>query len=340
MLFSVLSVLVFLVVARSASKEPQRRTSASLPPDTSTNSAGTAPAPSSFTANTQEDPAGKPEADQLFRRDGYVPIRGGVLHFPSTFASSDGAYDLLIHFHGNVKVVVESAEVANLSAIVAVINLGVGSAVYENEYAAPGTYEGLLKQIRQAVHERGLAEPRLRRVALASWSAGYGAISTILQVRRGTDPLDAIVILDGLHCGRLPERRNVLNPRQLAPFVQAARVAASGEMLFLLTHSDIDPVNYVSSKDTASYLLNTVHDFGPVLQSEPKTPANLHLKAAVKAVDPKFEKPMEPTRDMRVGGLHVLGYRGHTREHHAAHLLQMGATALPELAARWSSAKP
>ncbi len=31
----------------------------------------------------------------------------------------------------------------------------------------------------------------------------------------------------------------------------------------------------------------------------------------------------------------VRGYRGETPEHHMAHLLQMGATVLPELASRW-----
>jgi len=31
----------------------------------------------------------------------------------------------------------------------------------------------------------------------------------------------------------------------------------------------------------------------------------------------------------------VRGYRGNTPEHHMAHLLQMGATVMPELAERW-----
>jgi hypothetical protein len=43
---------------------------------------------------------------------------------------------------------------------------------------------------------------------------------------------------------------------------------------------------------------------------------------------------MVPTGEARVGGLHVRGFRGNTPEHHMAHLLQMGATVLPELSAR------
>ncbi len=292
------------------------------------------PSPEAPVAEAPE-PAG-PSADARLRRDGYSTIRGGVLYIPETFASQTGDYDLLIHFHGNVKVMVESAEVAKVNALVAVINLGVGSAVYENAYAAPGTYESLLSQIHNAITQRGLRSPALRRVALSSWSAGYGAISTILQVRRKTDPLDAVLLSDGLHCGRLPERPSELNHRQLAPFVQAARKAVTGDMLFAITHSDIDPVTYVGSGETASYLLDAIKGEVEPVENAPVAPEHLHLKSALNAVEPSLEKKMEPVRDVRAGGLHVRGFRGQTREHHSAHLLQMGATLFPELAERWN----
>jgi hypothetical protein len=175
----------------------------------------------------------------------------------------------------------------------------------------------------------------VRRVALSSWSAGYGAISTILQLRRGTDPLDAVMLSDGLHCGKLPERPSVLNHRQLAPFIQAAKRAADGQMLFALTHSEIDPIAYVGTRETASYLLDAVKSEHEMKEQEPTAPAHLQLKSAVNAVEPSLEKKMEPVRDVRVGDLHVRGFRGQTREHHSAHLLQIGATLMPELAARW-----
>jgi hypothetical protein len=326
-----LSLVAVLVVARSASREPRL----SLPvlyqavaPQESIEAVVSA----SYVA--PPTPA-KPTADASLRRDGYSTVRGGVVYVPETFSSKDGAYDLLIHFHGNVKVVVESAEVAHVNALVAVINLGIGSAVYETAYAAPGTYEALIEQIHHAVTERGLESPALRRVALSSWSAGYGAISTILQVRRGTDPLDSLLLSDGLHCGRLPERPTALNHRQLAPFVHAAGRAAKGELLFAITHSDIDPVTYVGTRETASFLLNAVRGSATPMEPELVAPAHLQLKAAINAVEPSLEKRMEPARDVRVGDLHIRGFRGQTREHHAAHLLQIGATLMPELAQRW-----
>jgi hypothetical protein len=281
------------------------------------------------------EPAG-PVADAHVNRSGYSSIHNGacVVFVPKTFSSADGAYDLFLHFHGNTKVVLESAEHAGLNAIVAVVNLGTGSAPYEQAYAAPGSYELLLTDIERAVANRGLLTPRLRRVALASWSAGYGAIGTILEQRKGQDPLDSILVLDGIHTGFVGGDPAVLNAMNLGPFLRAARVAAEGELFFTITHSDVEPVGYASTLATSSLLLDAVR-----ATREPADPASapehVQLAAAEGAVAKKLEKNMEPETEARLGGLHVRGYRGNTPEHHMAHLLQMAATVLPELTARW-----
>ncbi len=274
-------------------------------------------------------------ADAKLRRERYSSLKGGVLVIPSTFESADGTYDLILHFHGDVKIVVESVETANLNAVLAIINLGVGSGPYEDDYKQPGAYEALLAQIQQVLESRGLKRGRLRRVALSSWSAGYGAISSILQMRRKTEQLDALMMLDGLHCGRLPDHPTEINFRQMAPFVEMARAAATGGILFTITHSDIDPRTYVSAKEASSYLIDAVRENG-VEEIELKPPPHVKLKAAALAVEPKLEKWLEPTRDVRVGNLHVRGFTGETAEHHISHLTQMSATVLPELAERWS----
>lgn len=267
------------------------------------------------------------------RRDGHVSIPGGILVFPSSFhPKADGSYDLLIHFHGNTRVVKESAEVANLDAAVAIVNLGIGSAPYEEYYAVPGTYEDLLASIDTGLKRRGLPNPHVEHIALSGWSAGYGSISTILQVRRGKDPLDAILILDGIHAGW---EAGALNNRQLKPFADAAERAKKGEIYFGITHSAIDPKTYASTTATADYLLASVGGTWVTRDAERDAPPYLRLESMKGAVPPRLEKTMEPTREARVGSFHVIGYRGETKEHHMAHLFQMGATLLPELVARW-----
>ncbi|WP_438007867.1 hypothetical protein WME89_03595 [Sorangium sp. So ce321] len=270
------------------------------------------------------------------RHDGYASIRGGVLFTPDSFTPAGSSYDLLLHFHGNTQLVRESAEVAGLNAAVAVINLGIGSGAYEDLYAQPGMYESLLADIDRALAQRGLPTPRLRRVALSSWSAGYGAVAKILELRRGTETLDAILVTDGIHCGFAPEQPSGLNTLQLASFARAAQLAASGQLLFTITHSEIDPIAYASSSATASYLLGAAA--GHPVEREPArdAPPHLRLRAAEGAVSKKLEKQMIPTTEASLGGLHVRGFRGNTPEHHMAHLLQMASTVLPELVERWS----
>jgi hypothetical protein len=291
-----------------------------------------APPPTSSAAPTP--PPGR--ADAALRRARHTSIRGGVLYIPKTFASPDGSYDLLLHFHGNTKVVLESAEVAKLNAVVAIVNLGIGSRLYEDAYQIPGSYEKLLAQIQRRVKQRGLEHAHLRRVALSSWSAGYGALGTILRLRKGEEALDAVMVLDGIHGHFRREDPSRIDGLPLTPFVDLAERAKNGELLFTITHSHIDPRAYASTETTASYLLEQVG--GKRYPRYPGKPPEVFLQSAVGAVAKSKEKSMRLTSEARLGQFHVRGYAGETPEHHMAHLLQMGATVLPELTQRW--AKP
>jgi hypothetical protein len=273
-----------------------------------------------------------PRADAHVNREGYGHIPGGVVFVPSTFSSEDGAYDLYLHFHGNTRVVRESAEHAGLNAIVAVVNLGVNSAPYLDGYEEPGTYERTLGAVGRVLGERGLDHAHLRRVAVGSWSGGYGAVSRILEHDEGTGALDAVIVLDGIHCGYLEEDPKALNVRIISPFLTGARRAAVGDFLFTVTHSEIDPGTYAGTAVTAGYLLDAVH---ARREAPGPAPEHLALRAAEGAVAKRMEKKMDPTYEATVGTFHVRGYRGNTPEHHMAHLLQMGATVMPELAERW-----
>ncbi len=283
----------------------------------------------------ESDAPTPPRADGHVQREGYAHIPGGVLYVPDTFASDDGAYDLYLHFHGNVRVVRESAEQAGLNAAVAVVNLGTNSAPYLDGYAVPGSYEELLASIDRALLARGLERPHRQRVAIGSWSGGYGALSRILEHGRGLESLDAVLVLDGIHCGFSEDNPKALNVRILSPFLDATRRAAEGEILFSITHSEIDPIAYAGTSLTAGYLLDVVHGTRTAPQEGP--PPHLKIRAAEGAVSKALEKRMEPVSEARVGTFHVRGYRGNTPEHHMAHLLQMGATVMPELAARWKA---
>jgi hypothetical protein len=276
-------------------------------------------------------------ADARVRFDGYGSIPGGVLYVPRTFRSVDGAYDLLLHFHGNVKVVVESAEVSGLNALVAVVNLGTGSHPYEALYSQHGQYESLLANIQRVAGERGLASPRLRRLAISTWSGGYGALLPILAFRSGKEPLDALLVSEGIHTGFRPEAPTELNALHLEPFRRYAEKAARGELLFSVTHAEVDPPEFAGARACVDWILARVG--GRRVAAYDVLP-RLELVEARGAVAKDKEKLLEQTSEARVGLFRVRGFTGNTKEHHMAHLLQIGATLLPELAERWGKVSP
>ncbi len=271
---------------------------------------------------------------------GHIPIDGGVLHIPNSFHPREGGYDLIIHFHGDVAIVRESVEQANVNAVLAIVNWGIRSVPYRNIYKETQRFERLLAQIDQGVARRGFKGLELRRMALTAWSAGYGAIESILDTRLApnaeNDPLDAVILLDGIHAAFVDEDHHRLSEISVLPFLRAARAAANNRILFTLTHSEIDPILYASTTRSAELLLTSVG--AHAAKSTLAPPAHLSLKAARGSIG--RDTLLQPVTNTQVGSLHVLGYRGNTREMHAAHLLQMGSIALPELAQRWLNPAP
>jgi hypothetical protein len=256
-----------------------------------------------------------------------------VLFVPRTFSSADGAYDLYIHFHGSPRVVLESAEAAGLDALVAVMNHGVQSAQYEDAYATPLAYEAALDAIGRAAGDRGLSPARPRRVALGSWSAGYAAISQILTHRAGANAPDAILVADGIHATFADAATRRPSTAKLAPFVDAARRAAKGEILFTITHSTAVPEAYASSTATADYLVEAAG--ATRMGAREDEPQHLLVPSAGGYLAMARNTRMIPITEASVGCFRVRGYAGGQPEHHLAHFVQIGATLLPELSARW-----
>lgn len=285
-------------------------------------------------AAEEPEPQGAPvRADAGLVRTGQTALPGGVLFVPQTFSSEDGAYDLYVHFHGAPRVVLEGAEAARLDALVAVMNAGVRSTQYEEAYAQPRAFAEALAAVRRAAAERGLSPARLRRVALGSWSAGYAAIAQILAHGKGAEAIDAILVADGIHATFVDPGTRQPSPLKLAPFVAAARRAARGELLFTITHSTAVPEAFASSTATADYLLGAVG--AARARSWEDEPPHLVLASAGGYLTVARDTRMVPITQAAKGCFEVRGYAGGQAEHHLAHFVQMGATLLPELAARW-----
>lgn len=272
-----------------------------------------------------------PRADAKLRKTGRGHINRGVFLLPPAFASADGSYDLLIHFHGNTDFVEEGLDLSGVNAAVLIFNYGIGSHAYEGRFADPKRFGDLMASVDAELADRGLVGPKRRRVALTAWSAGYGAIMGILAQPKLADQVDAIILLDGMHANYIGEGPQIL-PNSIEPFLLFAERAKSGEKLFVLTHSNVDTVGYATVAASAQLLLDTVKVERKEVGGSTTVPGYKTLRGIV----PRDEEvTLVPKTVAHEGGLWVKGYRGNQPGHHMAHLVQFPTIAMPLLIERW-----
>ncbi len=220
-----------------------------------------------------------------------MPRRGGV--------RADGSFDLMVHFHGHEAVRKEWVQVMD-GAMLAGIDLGLGSGPYESAFASPQAFEDLVASIERAVaKERGRSHAHVRHLGLSAWSAGYGAIQNILAQPLGKRA-DTVILLDGLHAGYVDGH---VDGRQIQAFVQEAKRAARSEVMFFFSHSSIIPPLYASTTETASWL---IHEVGGVRRSAKR---RNHEVMGLELIS-RFDR----------GEFHVRGYAGNDKADHCAHI--------------------
>ena len=249
----------------------------------------------------------------------HVTSNGRVIALPNGCRTVSHPYDLMIHFHGAPTAVEPAFERSEIDGALAILNLGIGSGKYDQEFQYGGSFDGLLARLNVVIHDlcpTAVSAPR--RIALSGWSAGYGAVFRILD--QAASRIDAVLLADGLHAGFDPgfdasERR--VNMDQMAPFLGFADEALAGHKLFALTHSAIG-TPYASTTETADFLLS---------------------QESLKRQTPpaqNFRPGMTLRSRADASGFHVMGFGGGNEAAHCDHLHAFGDTLLPYLKERWA----
>ncbi|WP_438001804.1 hypothetical protein WMF26_20995 [Sorangium sp. So ce185] len=270
-------------------------------------------------------------ADATLDRSAVIPIPDGIITIPSSFSSADGAYDLVVHFHGINDVVQTGFERAGLNAVVMIINMGISSAAYETRFSIRSYLPVLLAKAQTALEARGLRDARLRRVALSAFSAGYGAVRGLLNQPGFTDKVDAVLLLDGIHTGYMPIDHS-LDMERLKPFGRFAELAAAGKKLMSITHSEIIPVgDYAGTHESTDALLKLTG-----AQRSPSAGADAQAVYDLTGTSGEAKPRFAPLSEAHRGAFHVRGYPGTQKPDHVRHLTRMAETAVPDLVRHWS----
>jgi len=201
-----------------------------------------------------------------------------------------GGFDLVFHFHGDElakRELIESGEKFVLYGLTLD-----PSESYAPLFSGTKLFSSLIAQIEQLLSASHGSPVHVRHVALSAWSAGYmGVLATLVQPE--AKDVEGVILIDGLHGPRGGLEH------QLAPFVEYARRASTGERFFLVTHSSIDPPNFASTSEASHYLLSA-------------------LGAKPEAVKREDGFGLELVEYFTRGEFHVRGYAGNDKADHCA----------------------
>jgi hypothetical protein len=189
-----------------------------------------------------------------------VDLGEANLFVPPAYRPTDGVVDVLIHLHGAASVVEPAFLAAKQPGVLIEFNRKGLSRVYAEPFADASLFSRLITKTLDALKAPERAEaPRLGRLTVSSFSAGFGGVREILKVPEHFERIDTLVMADSIYAGYEgdPSRRRA-DPLLMDGFRRFALEAAAGRKTFLLTHSAQVPGGYASTTETADFLIRAV----------------------------------------------------------------------------------
>jgi hypothetical protein len=202
------------------------------------------------------------------------------------------------------------------SAVVLTININGLSAAYAAPFRDPATFPALLDEARRTLEHELAGSWRFGAIVVSSFSAGYGAVRELLRQPDSEACLTDLVLVDSLYAGYVEQDgRRIPDPSQIEPFARFARRAAKGDVGFFLTHTQLVPDGYASTRETADALLKACNL--PRQLASGRDASGLELEST--ATQGRFV---------------VRSYQGTTAQDHMDHLRRLAAvlqrTSLPQ----------
>ena len=273
-------------------------------------------------AMTREAPAPNVEMEEHWQ--GFGVPSCSYLAPKEELVDEDGGIDVVFHFHAGQMSDRDMRE-SGVRGVFVSCGYGVGTSGYSRAFQEPSRFGWMMKRLTRTIARKASRDDvHVRRLALASWSAGFAAVSRILSVPEYYDAVDTVVLLDSLHAqytsGEGAKRgAELVDVKMLRHFVRFAKDAASGKKTMVITHSAIVPPDYASTSESTAALLAEV-GVTPIPASG------------------KTMRSMALALEADEGGLHVRGFRGMGPQDHFDHLHLIGDTLRSWLVPRWYTA--
>lgn len=175
---------------------------------------------------------------------------------PSTYFQRPGSVaDVLVHFHGDPQTFWNNAQYANLNAILVTVNYSGLSSAYSTPFSNSALFQQVVNEALAKVRLEADIPDNLQwdRLAVSSFSAGYGAVREILKSATYRSDIDALLAADSLYATTAGDGTPL--DAQMADYKTFATLAKNGSKTFLFSHSQVPTYNYETTQECGDELM-------------------------------------------------------------------------------------
>jgi hypothetical protein len=233
----------------------------------------------------------------------WIDLGDAVLILSEGYRPQSGRADVMLHMHGAGPVVEKALVESGWQGPLLLFNRKGLSSVYSEPFRDPALFPRLLEKAQKAIASAWPTEdPRIGRVFVSSFSAGFGGIRELLAVPEHFARIDGLILADSLYAGYLGDpSQGRIDPAKMAGFRKFAADAAAGRKTMVVTHSAQIPSGYASTTETANDLI-------------------AHVGGKADPVDQDWGYGWRLKRRFAKGRLIVMGFAGEGPEDHMRHL--------------------
>jgi hypothetical protein len=232
------------------------------------------------------------------------------LFIPSTYYQRPGnVADIIVHFHGDPQTYWNNAQWANLNTIIVTVNYSGASTAYSTPFSNtdhPTAFQSVLDQALAKVRAETDIPDTLQwdKVAVSSFSAGYGAVREILKSPTYRNEIGSLLAADSLYATTDPVDGTPMDS-QMVDYKTFALAAKNGQKTFLFSHSKVLTYTYENTAETGDELMQYLGI----------SPTNYSATGL---------GTLSYYRHAQTGNFRLWGANGATADDHSAHLRYIG----------------
>ena len=171
------------------------------------------------------------------------------------YQRSNNVADVLVHFHGDPQTFWNNAKYANLNTIIVTVNYSGLSSAYSTPFSNASLFQSLLNEALDKVTDEAFIPDTLQwdKIAVSSFSAGYGAVREILKSPTYRNDIDVLLAADSLYATTAGDGTPL--DSQMVDYKTFATLAKNGSKTFMFTHSQVPTYTYESTQEIGDELM-------------------------------------------------------------------------------------